>query len=305
MDGRTIKCLSAAAVFLAVVLFGCAEPDLESNWLDREITIDGKNPEWAGAEAYYSEEQGIKIGFFNDEHDLYVYLAMWHRQDRMQVLMNGLTVWFDEAGGRGKTFGIEYPLQRRMEASEFPMRERGFRGGAPGARGEAHGFPDSLGTQGNDPKMLADMLVGARSILEILCPAEGAPRSVSLPDSSGLGVAAMIGIVNRTLIYELKVPLQRTGESSCAIDAKPGQRIGIGFIVGKRERRNVERPEGGSPGEMGGQPGGMGGPSGGMGGFPGGGMGGPGGMRGGAVAEPLELWTKVRLAVKPAGGSAK
>jgi hypothetical protein len=49
---------------------------------------------------------------------------------------------------------------------------------------------------------------------------------------------------------------------------------------------------------MGGSGGGMGGPGGGMGG-PGGGMRGPGGPGGGLSSQPLEYWTKVRLASAP------
>ena len=307
---RTIGLLGAAAVLLALMLCGCMEQKLASTRLDRAITIDGKNPEWAGAEAYYDEEQGIKIGLSNDDQYLYVYLATWHRQLQRQILMNGLTIWFDSAGGKGKTFGVQYPLEKKMGPSEFPMGEGAIREGAPGARRgapDAPGgardtprttpdFPPSADASASDPKILTDLVTGARRILAIICPAEGAPRSMAMPDSSSLGIEAMIGYVNRTLIYELRVPLKRSGESGPAIGAEPGREIGIGFIVGKREMPDFKRPEGGPPQGMDEPPGGMGGPPGGMGGFPGGGR---GGMRGGSPMESLEFWTKVRLAVKP------
>jgi hypothetical protein len=302
MDGKTVRFLSASAVFLAVALYGCAGPELPSNWLDREITIDGKNPEWAGAEAYYSEEQGIKIGFFNDERYLYVYLASWHRQDEMQILRNGLTVWFDPAGGKKQAFGIRYPLQRKMAPSDLAARGGAFRERIPGMRGERpDSFPSAAETS-REQRIPADVLIGARSVLEVIRPGEGEHESLAMPDSSGIGVDAMIDVVNRTLIYELRVPLQRIEESPYAIGAKPGQKIGVGLLVGKRERSSLERPEGAPEREMGEEPGGMGRPAGeGMGGFPGGRRGDFGGMRGGMTAEPLELWVTVKLAVKAAG----
>jgi len=315
------------AALLALALGGCRQ-ELPSTWRDREITIDGKNPDWAGAEAYFSEEQGVKIGLANDDQYLYVYLATWHRQLERQVLMNGLTVWLDAKGGKGKTFGIQYPLMKTMEpgdarfgarrdiggASGGPPDRRSSEGTAPSAsRGAFEG--SSPGAADADPKALAGLLAGARSLLTVVSPAEGEPRAVTMPDSSGLGVEAMIDIVNRTLIYELKVPLKRLAESGVAIGAEPGRTIGIGFVVGKRsmpsrgagESRGPEGSGmpggdegGGPPGGGGGFPGGQGG--GGMGGMPGGGMGSRGGMpgmSGGATEEPFELWVRAALAAKP------
>lgn len=325
MNRRSVTFLSVAAAVFAVALYGCMQSELASRWLDREITIDGKNPEWAGAEAYYDEDQGIKIGLFNDESNLYVYLATWHRQLEMQILSNGLTIWFDPKGGTEQTFGIAYPLKRmRTGAPEFAGRGEGRRGragepgeGVPGepvqgGTGESprggggfrRGMPDTAGAAGfsrGDPRVLEGLLMGARSLLEVIGPAKGASETLIMPDTTGTGISAMIGVANRMLVCELKIPLAPEGGSAYAIHAKPGQKIGIGFIAGKREIPNAGRPEGAPPSGMGEPSQGMGG----YGGFPGGGRGGTGGMSGGQSTESLEMWAKVKLAQRPSSASAK
>ena len=91
------------------------------------------------------------------------------------------------------------------------------------------------------------------------------------------------------LVYELKVPLARIAPGA---DLKGGQSIGLGFETTKVDRQAMRQ-------RMGGMGGGMGGRGGGMGGM-GGGMGGRGGRRGGGMggmmAEPFQLWAKVKLA---------
>jgi hypothetical protein len=118
----------------------------------------------------------------------------------------------------------------------------------------------------------------------------------------------MIDYANRTLIYELKLPLAALNGPPYAINAGPGGTIGIGIKIGRRQMSDSKGtgsgpPEGmeGGPGGTGGGPGGRGG----MGGGPGGGMGVRGGVRGQPSAESLALWVKVKLAAGPAAAPEK
>ena len=269
------------------------EKELESSWTDRAIIVDARAPEWAGREAYYDEEQGLKVGFFNDARYLYVYLATWHRQDEAQILMNGLTVWIDETGGKKEVFGINYPMRRSMaEPGETP------RGSPSEPTGERSSHVDNQ-------HMLKRLLSEAQGELQVV-GLNGEPLYF-LPagDSTQEGIAAMVDISNRTLIYELRIPLAPGDSLPIGIKASPGATIGVGFTVGSRERPDMKRAGEGPPSGMGEQPGGTGGFPGG-GGPPGGGMGQGGGMPpGGASIEPLELWTKVKLAVEPQAAPGK
>ncbi len=151
------------------------------------------------------------------------------------------------------------------------------------------------------------MLAEAQGEMAVLGPGGEPIASMPAADDGEGGIAAMIDIANRTLIYEVRIPLASSDSLPFAVNAAPGSMIGVGFKVGKigdalDEDPPGERPPQGMPsggGGMGGPGGGMGGSGGGMGG-PGGGMGGPGGPGGAASSQAFEYWAKVRLAAAPA-----
>jgi hypothetical protein len=284
----------AASALCMIMLDGCLESKLASAWPEGEISIDGKAPEWAGREAYYSEDDGFKIGFFNDADYLYIFMATWNRQTQAQILMNGLTVWIDATGRNKQTFGINYPMKRSMPDST------GMPPGMPAglSTGDRSGAPSNASGESRQA-FLKGMLAEAQVELTIL-GAGGEPLvSMSAADDGKGGIAAMIDIANRTLIYEIRIPLAPSDSLPFVVNAAPGAMIGVGFKVGKSEMPPMKPSGEGSPGDMDGAGGGMGGPGGGMGG-PGGGMGGPGGPGGAASSQAFEYWAKVRLAAGPA-----
>ena len=291
----------AAAIVCAVALSGgCMESKLESSWLDHVITIDGKAPEWAGREAYFDETEGLKIGFSNDEHYLYVYISTWNQRMQRQILMNGLTVWFDAHGGKGEAFGVNYPLKRSRPGAGEMSRDT------------------SAETPRDMRQMFGNLLSDARGEIAIVGSGGEPVASLTATDSGSTDIEAMIDIANRTLIYELKLPLARTDGTPYAINTEPGKTIGIGFKVGMRELGEMkrgegvpsegagERPGGGEGGFPGGGGGGFPGGGGGGGGFHGGGGGGMGGRgEGPGGAQPFEMWTKVTLAAGPSASPKK
>jgi hypothetical protein len=284
----------AVSVLSAIVLGGCMESELASAWPDRAISIDGKAPEWAGREAYYSENDGFKIGFFNDASYLYIYMATWNRENQAQILMNGLTVWIDATGRNRQTFGINYPTKRSMpDSAETPP------GMPAGLRPDGRLGSPSAASAENRLAFLRGMLAEAQGEMTVLGP--GGEPIVSMPAADGGkgGIAAMIDIANRTLIYELRIPLVSPDSLPYAVNAAPGATIAVGFKVGKMDMPSMKQRGEGPPGGMGDYPGGgMGGPGGGLRGS-GGGMGGPGGPGGGFSSPALEYWAKVRLASAP------
>jgi hypothetical protein len=300
--GRTFGySLLSASALCAIIVGGCMESKLASSWPDQTIFIDGKAPEWAGREAYYSEGDGFKVGFFNDDRYLYIYLATWNRQKEMQILMNGLTVWIDATGGKNETFGINYPESRFMPDSA------GMAAGMPaGLRArERSGFEPGAAAE-NRQAFLKAMIEEARGELAVVGTRGEPLATMPAADDGKGGIAAMIDVANRTLIYEMRIPLASPDSLPFAVDTAPGRTIGIGFKAGASERREMRRRGEGSPRGEGGFPeGGMGGRGGGMGGFPGGGMGGRGASGGGASAQPLEYWAKVTLAAAPSAAQRK
>jgi hypothetical protein len=191
----------------------------------------------------------------------------------------GFTVWFDPDGGDDRTLGVQFPLGGGS-------RGFGMRGMGPGRRAEG-GPPDPEEFQQRMSEAIASM-----DEFVIHGPRKGDrhPRVID----EGKGVEVRIGMEGGGLIYELKVPLARTGVHPYAIGTQPGEAIGVGLETSEFD---LEAMRGG----MG--PGGMGRGGGGIGGVgPGGGMGGgpPGGGRMGGgrpeMPEPLNMWAKVQLA---------
>lgn len=121
--------------------------------------------------------------------------------------------------------------------------------------------------------------------MEILTPAE---EPVRLGVEGAPGIQVALGNMQGTLVYELKVPLEKTGEFPYAIGTEPGKELTLSLdtTAFDREKMPQERPDGMKvEGDMeGGR-----GP-------------GPGGMRGGPPPGsmgdfgPLEVRAKVRLA---------
>jgi hypothetical protein len=197
----------------------------------------------------------------------------------------GLTVWFDPAGGRNKSFGIR-----------FPVREK-----APKEPGRKTGEPPAEG--GLEPTDIPPGPAMTGSVVEIIPSEKGAPRRVGLEAAGGIEVS--IEPSSGFLVYELKIPLVRSEAVPLAVGASPGGVVGIGFETGKIDRRIGPRPESvGRPGGVDTPP--MGGPAGGGMGRGRGGMG-PGGGRDMEPDLPkdLKLWAFVRLASSKTGGGAQ
>jgi hypothetical protein len=237
----------------------------ESHWRDRDVVIDGNHGDWAGALLQVDEKVPIAAAAVNDGQFLYVVLTTSDPARRAQILREGLVVWFDPGGGDSKHFGVKFPVGMRSEM-----------GGRRSVRPDPAQSPDQVEPT-NRLELFGPKKDDARSFVADMAP----------------GIAVKVGNVEGSLVYELKVPIQKTAELPYAIEAKPGALIGFGLETPKREAESGE--EGGRRGGMGGRGRGMGGGPGGMGGM--GGMGdGRRGDRGPEPAKPLKVWATIQLA---------
>jgi hypothetical protein len=98
--------LLAACVLPALVLAGTTvaarskKADMASTWRAGDtIVIDGVNDEWQGR-LVPMKDAPVSVAFFNDDRFLYLCLTTSDRGARGQIERRGLTVWFDEEGGR-------------------------------------------------------------------------------------------------------------------------------------------------------------------------------------------------------------
>ena len=280
MKSKGIRFLILSLTIILVVLIsGCNDPEMDSRWRDREITVDGDDTEWGNYIQHYDEETRIVFCMFNDDSDLYIKLSSPNRMMQNQILVLGLTVWFDPEGGKDKKFGIHFPIG--MQGASMKMM---------GSREKPAGTEDTDQVQ--------KKFEASQQEIELIGPGKNERYTMPVDEAALAGIHVRIGKSRGSIIYELKVPLAFSDEHPYAIGNGTNNKIGVGFETGKMNKEMMAERRSKPGGGTGGRDGGRGGISGGMGRM-GGRMGGRGGMPGrerGMMPEPLELWTKVTLA---------
>jgi len=262
--------VTGGCLILAISLAGCNELDIKSPWRDRDIVIDGDARDWRGLTTYV-EKGNIAIGVINDDEDLFLCLHSPTREVAGQIVIHGLTVWFDPDGGGDKELGFHCP----MGTGELPR-------------------PGSMGADRDEMKeRILEMIDMAATQVEVLGPDGLAYGSFATGDIQGLEIA--LGYTDGRIVYELKLPLEKTEERPYALGVNREKRLSIGFVTPEVDmeamREAMRDAMGEAPPGGGGRDGMDGGGRGG--GSPGGGM--PGGMRAAGVAEPVELWCRAEL----------
>jgi len=260
-----LSALSSILIAFLFLLVGCGNSNLElnSNWRDREITVDGKNTEWLGTMLFF-EEDNISVGLLNDENFFYICMIAEDQFIRTQVMRQGFTLWFDPDGGKEKTFGIKYPVG--MQASGLPR-----------------------GMIRDEQSMERSSQAPRRPMIELEILGPGKDELKKMPIEEAKGIDIHVEFSSGMLVYELKVPLIQSEQHPYAIGAEAGGSVGIGLEMSKMERPDMR-------GEISGGRG-IGGPAGGIrGGAEGRGM--PGGGGRSQVQKPLKIWAVVQLASK-------
>lgn len=253
----------------AIFQIGCTiiGINLDSNWRDREITIDGKNSEWIGA-MWYFEDENISVGLRNDDRFFYMCMIAEAPLIRTQVMRQGFTVWFDPAGGNKKTFGIKFPIG---------MQEMGVQRGMDPNRAREREQSEP------DPERMERALARLTAELEILGPGKDEQTRLKVEETKGIDI--VLDTSGEMLVYELKVPLLRDEQHPYAVGVEAGDLIGVGLEIPKLDMSAVRKKMGGT-----GMPGG---------GRIGGGRGGGMGMRGGMgpqMPRGIKLWLTLQLA---------
>lgn len=281
--------LLSVGIGIGISTSACREYEMNSQWKARNIVVDGSASDWSGLLGYI-EDKNVSIGIVNDGRFLYICLTSGDRSRRLQVMSQGMTLWFDPNGKHEKAFGIRFPLGRGNAAAGRKRPPAG----TSGKNREAL----RSGTQGAGAarKKLAGDLKRLFSKLEILGPGKNDVRKISLTDIRGIRVG--IDRQSDMLTYELKIPLALSETLPNAIGTLPGKTIGLGIEIPKMERSELSSSRGRRM--PGGGMGGMGGRGGRGGGMRGGGMRGGGGRMAGGMRPDmfgsLKIWITVHLA---------
>jgi hypothetical protein len=238
---------TVALLAFSAGLIGCGMKELYSAWHDRPATVNGADEwlEWNRALHWLPGEE-VTVGLLNDDRMLYLRLSTRNKAIQRQVLTAGLTVWFDETGGRNEAYGIRFPLPNRgMEpgVERRPSMERD---------GEAPMDP----SDGPDPFRKV-----SQGDMEITRPGKNEYSVILAGNSAPNGIRCRIRNVQGSLVYELRVPLIRDETSPLGIAAHKPKTIGIGLMAGEKTRSSQSWGGDGGGGRGGRGPGG-GGPEG-------------------------------------------
>ena len=257
-----------------IMLTGCEIPELKSRWRDREIIIDGKESEWGNFIQYYHEKSKTVICMFNDETYLYIKVSTPNRMMQQQLTIQGFTIWFDPECSQTKAFGIHFPIglqNYRKNTIHIDTRNRSRQ----------------------DQAKLNKIIEDAQSDVEILGPGLDEAFTMSTADAEKNGISVKIGRPTEVLIYEMKVPLAKSGQHYYAIGTRIAEKIGIGFETGEmsgkpeqeERRQKTTDPNNGYGGQRGSRSG----------------RGGLSGMRsqGPMIPDSIDYWINVTLSDKP------
>jgi hypothetical protein len=209
-----IRCI---VVFIFIFIAGCNAVEIESIWVDHKITVDGlRGSDWDGVMLKIND-QPVGVGFQNDDDYLYLLFTTYDRDLQREILIGGLTIWFDSSGGDDKIFGIHFPLTtEQKKLSETPgLEEEKFQD--EGARFEK--------TQFN----VTDM--------DITGPSREKKQRVNVNQLKQ--IEAKIDVSGGNLTYELRVPFRDVGLDPYFIGTKAGNTIGVGIETSERLK---ERP---------------------------------------------------------------
>lgn len=247
-------------------IVGCGSSmQLNSQRPETEIIPDGDITEWEN-NLNYIEEKNVSVGFYNDDDNLYISFKTTDRSIIRQAMGRGFTIWLDAKGGKGKRFGIRFPIGRMGG---------GFMGDMP--RREDQGRTDF--------EDMEKRFKGQLTIYELTAPGEKEPRLFNRDELSGIRLDIKMNR-DEGMVYELQVPLNSSEQNPFAIELSGSQTVGVGFEAAQIERAQIP-----SQGGMGGRT--PGASRGGMGG--GRGMGSGRGGQGMGMSEQFKLWTVVQL----------
>jgi hypothetical protein len=227
-----VICLLAVCLLLPA----CQEEDgkAKSSPRDREIQIDGKESEWQDIPQFYDEDSRTVVSFLHDEHYLFMRLASNNRHIQRQILVLGLTVWFEQPDDGNRKTGVHFPVGLPREGRTAMLHRK---------------LPENKDLTKGSPHRNDKLFEDAFKEIQLWGPREYEQKTMPLEETGKYDVAVSISNTERNLIYELKVPFVQNGPTHFGL-VNPGKNpIRVGFQTGdaeKTEKRNMghQTPDG-------------------------------------------------------------
>ncbi len=241
---------------------------IQSEVASTPLTIDGDLGEWSMSMQQLGDSP-VRVAVQHD--DDFVYLAIQSIDETFlrQVMLGGLTVWFNSNGDKTRDLGINFPIGR---SSMAPIRV--------------------------DPQNPPSDSEQTPRILRELEVVDGDGKGVRYPVDGVPGISLKAFLEFGAFSYELKVPLEASAGMAHAVNPGSDGVFGIGLQTGEIDMSELAagRQGTGGAGVSGGGRRGGGGRGGGRGsGRGGGGRSSGGGSGGFGGLEAVDIWTQVSL----------
>jgi len=209
-----------------ILISSCGDEEINSNWTQSAITVDGNQLDWEGKLHYLSDQQSV-IGIANDNEYLYLCLATNDTAKMFQFFSTGFTVWLESKNSDEK-IGVQYPMRSGDMRRMMPMRNRQNEGERP------------------DMKVRLNEFKAQQSEIGIVNK-DNFPLTV-YPLTNELGLNVDLGVQMGLLVYEMKIPLNKDLYGGHNLKSGPGDVLTIGFQSGDFQRPNMgdggEQPSG-------------------------------------------------------------
>jgi hypothetical protein len=195
-----------------LVVGGCKSLEVPSHWTNEKITVDGVGDEWSNRTVLL-ERGKLAVGILNDTDYLYVFLSTHDKALSREIMVEGLTLWFDPEAGQHRTFGIHYPLGLQSSGLSVKLDV-----GQPLASGLTSESTSSL----------------LRN-LEVLGPGKNDRRK--MPVQSAEGIQAKADYANEVFACELRVPYIESNRYPYSVRAGSARMITVGFETPEHDIR--------------------------------------------------------------------
>ena len=215
-----------ACLLLFLITFlagkGLAKKDaVVSTWAATPLTIDGSQEEWTDGTLSFEKKVAVDYAFRNDAENLFILFVFKDPKYLSTINATGLTIWFNTEGKKKEKYGITFTKQQVSAENFIAIMER-QRGALTeeeknNIRANPRYFLHNTKITDKDKKSSSEAITATNTDTETGEAGQAVFRSSN---------------VNKMLVYEFAIPLQKAEVQAPGIGTEPGKLIKVGFEWG-------------------------------------------------------------------------
>lgn len=206
-----------------------------SKWTVQPPIIDGLSDDWAG-DAFSSEEKlDVHYAVRNDAQNMYVLLVFKDKKSLSSISATGITLYYDGAGKKKKDYAHTF-IKKQVTADELIAY---------------------LGQQGQVLTEEKKQSIKAKDAYVVFMAEKAGKKnkndSAAAPGPDALMPGFKINMQDGAVVYEFKIPLNKSETSPEGMGTAPGQSLKLGFEWGgisDEMRKKMDRATVASSGDV-------------------------------------------------------